>query len=403
MANKNVVVLVHGIGKHDAGWATQGEESPVETLKTASKKYDAIFPEDNPITNSVEFVEILYDDIFEAVRSQWNELATNLESAGFDGASASSVAKLKQFMPGAIGALAQVTDENKWVATHALDAILYKGFALIRNIIRHSVAAQLARIAADHIQEDRDDDPTYTLVGHSLGTAVLYDAIDLLGRTNWLNGVEKIQAEGLASDISEDGLRLARSRFGANPFSSKGLWDWHGLVMIANVSPIFCRHPKPDSIEARVRPIHSGGVNGRSLDYYFNIDHMFDPVPKFMRFSATATWPTSAQAGFAFDTVDLRHFYDKNIHGFSHYLIHPSVHSRIFWLATPNRFRFSAVRAADAGIGDEFPNLNPQFVDDAKRLVLEKALARIFDLTDQKEIDTYVARLNALADIIRGD
>ncbi len=403
MANKNVVVLVHGIGKHDAGWTTQGDESPVETLKTASKKYESIFVDDNPITKSVKFLEVRYDDIFETVRSQWHELATNLEKAGFDGASAASIQKLKEFIPSAIGDLADVTDEDKWVATHALDAILYKGFPLVRNIVRHSVAAQLAKIVADHIQEDRDDDPTYTLIGHSLGTAVLYDAIDLLGRTNWLNGVKKIQAEGLADDIDEDGLRLARNRFGANPFSSKGLWDWRGLVMIANLSPIFCRHPRPDSIESRVRPMHSGGMNGRSVDYYLNIDHMFDPVGKVNRFSATAIWPTSAQAGFAFDIVKLKHFYDKNIHSFSHYLIHPSVHSRIFWLATPKRFKFSDVRAADASVGTDFPNLRPDFVDDAKRRVLEKGLAEIFNLTDQKEIDTYVARLNALADIISGD
>ena len=148
MANKNVVVLVHGIGKHDAGWATQGEESPAEALKTASKKYESIFPEDNPITNSVEFIEIRYDDIFEAVRGQWHDLSSSLKDAGFEGASEVSIAKLQAFMPGAIGKLAEATEENKWVATHALDAMLYKGFGLIRNIIRHSVAARtLSRYA----------------------------------------------------------------------------------------------------------------------------------------------------------------------------------------------------------------------------------------------------------------
>ena len=47
-------------------------------------------------------------------------------------------------------------------------------------------------------------------------------------------------------------------------------------------------------------------------------------------------------------------------------------------------------------------NLSPAFVDDAKRRVTEKALEKIFDLTDQKEIDAYVARLEALADVIAG-
>lgn len=402
MASKNLVVLVHGIGKHDAGWASGGESSPVEVLKAASKNYDTIFPDDNPITNSVEFVEVRYDDIFEEVRSQWSQLASDLADAGFDGASPTSVAKLQEFLPDEITKLAQFTASDKWAATHGLDAVLYKGFPLVRNIVRHSVAAQLAKIAADNIQPNRDDDPTYTLVGHSLGTAVLYDAIELLGRTNWLNGVKKIQDQGLADAIGENGLALAKNRYGANPFSSNGLWDWHGLMMIANVSPIVCRHPKPDTPESRVRPMHSGGVNGRSVDYYFNVDHMFDPVAKLNRFSATATWPMSAQESFAFDIVELKHFYDKNIHGFSHYLLHPSVHSRIFWLAAPKRFRFSNVRAADAGVGTEFLNLGEDFRDDVKRLAFEKAMTDVFNITDQTEIEAYRKRLQALAQVIIG-
>ena len=403
MANKNVVVFVHGVGKHDPGWATASPESPVQVLLKVSKNYEAQFPDGNSLSDSVDFLEIRYDDIFETVRQQWHDLATDLQSAGFPGASAASVSELQQHMPGLIGELAGLTEADKPIGTHGIDALLYKGFPLVRNIIRYSVAAQLAKIAADHIQDNRDEDPTYTLIGHSLGTAVLYDAIDLLGRTNWLNALGQLQTQGLSAEIDQNKLQMARKRFGNNPFSSNGLWDWHGVVMISNVSPIFCKDPKPDSLEARVRPMHSGGLNGRSVDYYFNIDHMFDPIAKIKRLSAVATWPNSAQAGFAFDLVELKHFYDKNIHGLSHYLIHPSVHSRIFWLCAPHRFPFSAVRSADAGVGTTFPNLDPQFVDDAKRLVLEKALAEIFGLSDQEEIKTYRARLEALANVIKGN
>jgi len=401
MPSKNVVVFIHGIGKHEAGWAN-APGGPIETLKKSAARYPDVFPDTNPIDKSVEFVEIAYDDIFEKIRQQWHDLAKILKEASFDGASQSSVEALQAFMPGAIADLESVTGETKWAATHALDAILYKGFLLVRNIVRYSVASQLANIVAERIQADRDDDPSYTIVAHSLGTAVLHDAVNLLAGTNWLNGVAKLKAEGLAANIDDAKLKMAKDRFGANPFSSKGLWAWNGIVMISNVSAILCRRPAPDSPETRTRPMHSGGQNGRATDYYINIDHLFDPIAKLKPFRAEATWPTSRLEGFAFDLVSLKHFYDKNVHGLSHYLIHPSVHSRIFWLATPKRFRFSHVRAADEGVGSLFPNLDPKFADDAKRKALEKALDEIFDLTDPKEIEAYRKRVEALADIIKG-
>jgi len=400
MANKNVVIFIHGIGKHEAGWAN-GPGGPIETLTAASKDpaYGDVFSADNPLGASIKFEEIRYDDIFEEVRTQWQTLAQNLSNAGFDGASASSVAALQGFLPNALQTFAGVLDEDKWFATHALDAILYKGFRLVRQIVRYSVAAQLAKIAADNVQADRDDDPTYTIVAHSLGTAVAYDAIDLLGRAGWLKGVTQISDENLATQIDQATFDRVKSRYGANPFSSEGIWDWHGLVMLANVAPLFCSTPAPHSVDARVRPKHSGGTNGRSLENYFNVDHMFDPIGKVKPFSAMQTWPIAAREAFAFDVVGLRHFYDKNVHGFSHYLIHPSVHSRIFWLACPKRFRWSSVKKADERVGQGgFSNFGPDLTDDVKRLAMEKGLADIFAVKDRvtKEIDKYVGTINAL-------
>ena len=402
MAVKNVIVFIHGIGKHDSGWSSTGDASPVEQLKKASQHYTDVFPPDNPLENSVVFEEVRYDDTFETVRGQWHDLANNLLQAGFDGATATSVQALKDRMPGIIQEIADATDPEKFIATHAMDAFAYKFLPLIKNIVRYSVAAQLAGIAAKHLKPNIDDDPTYTIVAHSLGTAVAYDAIDLLGRTNWLKGVNTITDENLAQQIDQDGFDRAKQRYGNNPFSSKGIWAWRGLMMISNVSTLFCRHPRPRSVEARVRPKTSGGSNGQSVEFYINVDHLFDPVAKLDAFSAERTWPTAKQNGFALDKVDVKHFYDKNIHGFGHYIMHPGVHSRVFWLACPQRFRFSSVRKADDRVGGgDFSNFGGQLADDAFRKVVEDGLAKVANTNpDKATIDNYVKRLKKLTGVI---
>ena len=65
--------------------------------------------------------------------------------------------------------------------------------------------------------------------------------------------------------------------------------------------------------------------------------------------------------------------------------MHPSVHSRIFWLACPHRFRFSSVRRADGRVGSgDFSNFGGQLADDAFRKIVEDGLTDVMNTDPDK-------------------
>ena len=358
MAVKNVLFFVHGVGEHEEGWSTEEGDGPQKALEKVSEYYSDRFPtgdiNSNPLSNSLNFVEIRYDDIFERVRSTWNDLANSLVSDKFPGATPNAVGEIA-------GHFAGLTKPDKWYATHALDAFMYGGFPLIRQVIRHSVASQLASGIVEYMPADGAK-PTFSIAAHSLGTAVTHDAIQLLGTTAWMKYGD-IVPEGIGStEVAE-----FRDRYGDNPFSP-GQFKWQALFMIANVSRIFC-DPKPDSDRSIVRPSFSSMNDRNAARYYYNFVHTMDPIGLVSRFSAAKTWPRAAAEGFAEDRIDLRHFYDKNIHGFAHYIKHPFVHGRILRRVVPTRFKDEQLALADARVlrGGDFSNFGIAMADDDMR------------------------------------
>lgn len=368
MAGKNVLFFVHGIGKHDQGWSHNEENGPVNALVKASEYYSDRFPSNdnlnNPITNSLKFVEIRYDDIFEKIRSNWNNLANDLLSNNFPSATPSGVSSIAD-------SISQLTEPEDWSATYALDAFMYGSFPLIRQIVRHSVASQLATGVVAN-SPDTNIVPEFSIAAHSLGTAVIQDAIQLLGTTEWL------KYRGLVDGgIDENELNKYRSEHGNNPFSPRH-FKWEALFMIANVAMMFC-NPKPDSDKTIVRPGFSTDDGHNAIRYYFNFSHLMDPIPLVAKFSAEATWQRSSLLGTAEDHTTLKHFYEKNIHGLAHYLQHPCVHGRIFRRCVPNRFKDKHVSMADNRVGSsgDFSNIGPALFNDDLREEYQNKLTSV--------------------------
>jgi len=405
MPQKEVVILVHGIGQHAKGWSKEEKDGPIPAIKQASRDYPDVFPDHDPIENRIEFIEVLYDDIFEKIRTQWNTLASDLLTKQFPQADQAKLDQIRNEIPGLVNNIAQATDGDKWYATHALDAIMYAGFPLIRQVVRYSVAAQLADIVAERLPADVRDRPSFTIVAHSMGTAVIHDAIQLMGTTNWLSQVGKLP-NGLASAR----LAFIKDKFGSNPFSARIAPIFDSVIMVANVSGILCRDPSPDSDKSVVRPKFSGGFP-RSINHYFNFDHVLDPIPKVSPFTTPASWSLAVAQGTAEERRDIRHVYDPNVHGFAHYLKHPSLHARLFWRALAardaelERFTYQHVLAADARVGQgSFSNFGGELADDAIRARLEEQLVGAMreSHTARKTIDKYRAVILAMGAVVGG-
>ena len=393
MPKKNVLFFVHGVGMHKEGWSQQEQDGPEAALVGASGYYEKTFPSGdqgaNPLSNSCTFIEIRYDHIFEQLRANWNELSSSLVDENFPGATPEAVGKIS-------ADFADWTAPDNWLATHALDAAIYKAFPLVRQTVRHCVASQLAAGVVAHPGEPGDT-PRYSIVAHSLGTAVTQDAIQLLGTTNWMKF-----ANVVPGGVTEADLRNYRDRFGNNPFAPE-YFKWQLVCMIANVGRIFCA-PLPGSPDTILKPSRSKLPGHNAARYYYNFSHALDPVALAGKFSAASSWPRSVAEGFALDKLDLAHFHDKNIHGFAHYLKHPYVHARILRRVVPDRFKDQQVAAALARLesGGDFSRFGPALADDDLRERYLDSLAPI--LAQAGGSDNGLKRLtdsfNSFADLL---
>jgi hypothetical protein len=405
MPQKDVVIFVHGIGQHAAGWSQDERDGPVPAIKTAALDYPHVFPESDPAENRIEFLDVRYDDILDCIRSQWHELARDLASGALPQVSEERLDELTNEIPGFVASIADATDEDAWYATHAADAVMYAGFPLIRQVVRYGVAAQLANIVAERLPEDVREKPGFTIVAHSLGTAVAYDAIQLMGTTNWLAHLDQLPGGLTAADLA-----FIRSKFGTNPFAATIAPVFDSLIMVANVTGVLCRNPSPHSDRSVVRPKFSGGFP-RSITHYLSFDHILDPVTKISPFTLPPSWSLAIAQGTAEEHRDLRHVYDANIHGFAHYLRHPRLHARIFWRALASseaereRFTWQDVLAADARVGQgDFSNFGGPLADDVLRDRLEQRLLEAIRAGEsaQRQIDRHRAVILAMGALVRG-
>ena len=404
MAKKNVLIFVHGVGKHDTGWALNDTKAAPYLEEVLGE-----YPEfaGNPLSNDVAFEEITYDATFETVRQQWVELSTSLSGTGMKGYDQASLAAIQQRIGDDANRLGQELAQDKFAVTHALDAVMYKGFPLIQDIVCHHVAAQLAAIVAKHLADANADPrviPTFTIVAHSLGTAVVYDALQLLSTRAWLTTIPAFigtQNDQLGGQDLQGGV--LDSMYGANPFGGDSLFDWHGLVMVSNVSRFMSEaRARPDRPESVVKPEWAPNTNGRVLRFYYNIDHALDPTAKLKPFSCKELWARAWDEGRAEDIDDLGHIYDANVHGLTHYIKNPRVHARIAYLCAPDRvngYRF--VRFADRKVADgSFARYGEPFADADNRSRLVAKLQEILDTNPRgKTEEKYQSRVEQLKDL----
>lgn len=355
---KNIVFMIHGVGAHQEGWAF-ADDGPVAALVKAASYYPG-FSEQDPLTNSVEFVEIRYDDIFDRILSNWQTLAGGLTN--LPGATPEAVAKVRDAIVG------YSDPSSGFFTSHGMDAVFYSGFALIRRLVQLTVAAIIMKTVAEHGTKDR----RYAVVAHSLGTAVAHDAIHRMASTQWLttnmrDGQPVLpQLADLPAD--PDALADLLKRYKANPFGP-GKFTFDGIFMIANTSALLHGDtPAPDKSLVRPRMARPN-PDQYMCSNFFNIDHKLDPIGKVKRFRAEEAWPAPATFGMATDLFGIDHIHDVNVHGFGHYLAHPLVHREILRLMVPHRFSdadYQQAKARTETDGD-FPQLGDSYRDEDRQ------------------------------------
>ena len=276
-----------------------------------------VFSREKTWTPMLNSCPVLYDDVFERILKHWSDLGESLSN---------SVPIMPDVVDKAMDYL-QKSDDGAWNIQYAGDVILYWGFRLFQQRVVLRVLAQITKKIADTIATSSQV-PGYHILSHSLGTAVVHDALHHLGTEDWLGALAHAQFSDEdgptgANDLNVylNGLKRLQSEFGiANPFHPS-LFQFETITMLSNVSGLI--HSFVSPYNSIVRP-GSASAESAFTKSYINVNHDYDPISIVGNFKMPKAW--EMQGG-----VDLKvdHVLFENIHSAAHYVAHPNVHLRL--------------------------------------------------------------------------
>ncbi len=279
---KHIIFLVHGMGDFKKGWS-ESVQDQVKSLYSAYK-----ISRDFSFDTFFRFQEITYNHRFDKLREQWKKdskaVLDKLKEGGIEKSLATDLAKAGG-APGGDG----------FLSSHVLDVVLYRSIPMVAEAIRNDVSKQIVEALLDPANDER---PKWSMIAHSLGTAVAHDSLHAL-----FTG-------------TVDGQTLA------------GTTKAHVLMMAANVSRLL-EQKLVDAYRSVVRPgaQPADGV----CRVYLNAKHDWDPIPRPREFRPLDDWPDlpTRQEG-RFVPISINAFQSKNVHALSHYLSNPKVHVEFF-------------------------------------------------------------------------
>lgn len=291
---KHIIFVVHGVGKQDANtWSA----SIAKQIRDMYSAYN--ISKDVPFDESFEVKPISYDGGFEKIRKRWRTdsaaVLKSMKDVGVDNSALKSISQL-----------ATVPAKDDFFGAFVMDVVLYKFFPTVREAVKTSVVDQLKQSIFDAQSGDVRD---WSIIAHSLGTAVTHDALHAMFTT---------QVKGKTLQ----GITKARV-----------------LMMLANVSRLL----EEDGVDAYRSFCRPGSTATEGVCRQFiNAIHDWDPIPRPKEFRPLDDWPTvAARQEGRFTPVRINAFQSKNIHAFSHYLANPKVHvqlfRRLFQFATPEQ------------------------------------------------------------------
>ncbi|MBI3529023.1 MAG: hypothetical protein HY067_13770 [Betaproteobacteria bacterium] len=308
---KNVIFFVHGIGRHGKGWS-QAPDGPVVALNEAMKQY-ACF-QGKSLSDFVDPVEILYDDLFDLVLSKWAQLAEDL---GPVGGNIDWIGKVQSLLTG-------VGDNKNEYADYGGDVLLYGGFDLVARAVRLRVASVFAgEVLQRHLKAQNLEGqfPKFGIVAHSMGTAVAHDALWTLATADFLKDKSTLATsraitkapELIASTTLSDDQRdhFEKVETGTRDHPDRPMpFPVNTLLLVSNVIPLI----------SRVNGDYLSSMHDNLLQCaaFRDVNNRFDPICNVKRFAVGNR--TNGKR------IDVDHIHEKNVHGFGHYLSNPLVH-----------------------------------------------------------------------------
>ena len=168
MSEKQVLILLHGMGKHTAD---SFKKEVVDAANNALARY--------PTYNAVKFDDqvyihsIGYDHIFEALRKKMAESGSALQTFIKNELGDN---KLPEFFND-LNDIEASLGGDKFVYTHVLDVIFY--LTLLGEKVRLYVASEILKVKNRYPSTVR-----INILAHSLGTAVIHDTLNKLYTTD---------------------------------------------------------------------------------------------------------------------------------------------------------------------------------------------------------------------------
>jgi len=348
---EQLLVLLHGVGPHPPGWSAEA----VAALDAAAAKFDA-FRGGPAFSARLTVAEVAYADCFEEIVDGWQQ-----QSAGFAAwarANGGALPDVVRWLDATLPASEASAKEFFWsTASHAL---LYRGFALVRDRVRLRVMARLVEILRDVGAQGA----AVTLVAHGLGAVVLHDVLDMLGTGR------------VPPDVGDASMLAA------------GSWTASSVFMIADaclLGPAALRDV--DYLDSVCGPV--GGGRPGMCQRFFEVWHAFDPLAVTQPFRP-ADWGRNYR-----EIGPLTHFRRANVHALGHYLDHPAVHVPLVNQALGGPVIDAAEAAAARGA---YPDVvAPACLTEIEEL---KAKARSFDGAGE-DLGALVARLAELYALAR--
>jgi hypothetical protein len=283
MAGLHQIFLLHGMGVHDENWG----KASVSQLKRLYKQYPNL-SKFFPFDSFFKIVPIRYDDIFDDLRKRWEEESSSVIDQMV-------AAGLKKNVVDEINSVNERFGNNSFLSTHLLDVLLYRfAGSVVGSYVRTRVGSSIGKALG------AGETPQWSIIAHSLGTAVAHDALCEL----WGGEIELPPATTRPSVVA----------------------------MISNVSRLLERSASglPDVYRSLVRPGANPATNG--CDFYINIRHRLDVIAMPKAFKPAGDWP-SMQARTLnryIEPLDVEEIAGENIHALDHYLENPKVHIPIF-------------------------------------------------------------------------
>ena len=287
---KHVIFMLHGMGTFDSDWEINSRDK----LKQHAALYELPAFEKTLETN-FSFFGITYNSVFADWQKQWRDDAAGATKAatqlGMESGLASELVK-------AAGA----PSGNSFLQTHLLDVALFYSFDILCQQVQAHVAEQIVnRLLTD----GQNNIPSWSVVAHSLGTAVIAETLNALF-SHRING-----------------LRL--------PEANKPLL----VAMVANTSRLLW-NKNADFYSTKTRPVNQMGEG--VFRHYLNIRHELDPVPRLKPFHPPPEHWFDAdvdRGGSYLDiALDADALQSENVHSLDHHLSHPDVHVPLIRLLT---------------------------------------------------------------------